>query len=404
MKKISMQEAIPRETCFRYEGKQPSAANWKKFQAARTIPEKEKTIACYAAFNHMRITRLGLMMPCCFSTLKNQLWSKERGIKYYWFEGLNVEYQDAFLETKLHDGCDTCKERIEEGITPPIVDYDWNNENRLESAMSVSYPKVFEFEISNLCNMECPMCVGYLSSKHAMNRDKHIDWGVNIFDDDDNLNHLVEEIKEFIPHLEEMRFVGGEPLAHKAMYKIAKVVREIKPELRIQVCTNGSIFNKQVKEICEKNNMKFSFSLDTIIPEEYKTIRVGGKYNETYSNVKEIANIIGAENITINATLMSVNCRNIVKLIEYAYENKFDFFLNTYGKHGRITSPDWGLDTVDEKTINDLTDDCMTFLENHNGANMYDTGYTMQVKKVLLLVKNVEYIPSVPWSEFKDAK
>ena len=396
MTKISMEEALPEEKQFSYYGKQPSIDKWNKFQSVRTIPEKEKIISCYAAFNHMRITRLGLMMPCCFSTLKNQVWSKEKGLKHYWFEGLNTEYQDHFLDGKLHNGCDTCKQRIEEGITPPILDYDWNDNNRLDNAMNISWPKIFEFEISNLCNMECPMCVGYLSSKHAMNRDKHIDWGTNLFDDDDNLNHLIEELKDFIPHLKEMRFVGGEPLAHKAMYKIAKVVREIKPELKIQVCTNGSIFNRQVKEICEKNNMSFSFSLDTIIPEEYQTIRIGGKYDETYSNVEEISKIVGSENITINSTLMSVNSNNIIKLVDYSFKNKFDFFLNTYAKHGRITSPDWGLNKLNKKTIKKVMRDCILFLENNN-----DEGYNMQVKKILLLLKNTEYIPKGNWEHMK---
>ena len=398
MKKISAQEALSQEKHYNYYGKQPSADKWNKFQSIRTIPEQEKIISCYAAFNHMRITRLGLMMPCCFSSVRNQVWSKEKGLKHYWFKGLNTEYQDYFLESKLHNGCDICKTRIEEGIAPPILDYDWNDENRLESAMSISYPKIFEFEISNLCNMECPMCVGYLSSKHAMNRDKHIDWGTNVFDDDDNLNHLIEEIKEFIPHLEEMRFVGGEPLAHKATYKIAKVVREIKPDLRIQVCTNGSIFNRQVKEICENNNMKFSFSLDTIIPEEYKQIRVGGKYDETYSNVEEISNIVGSNNITINSTLMSINCHNIIKLIEYSFKNNYKFFVNTYAKQGRITSPDWGLNNLDKKIINDVITDCKKFLGKYN-----DIDYNIQVKRILLLLKNIDYVPTNNWKHMNDA-
>ena len=394
MTKISMKEALPEKKQFSFWGKQPSLDKWNKFQSVRTIPEKEKFVSCYAAFNHMRITRLGLMMPCCFSTLRNQVWTKEKGLKHYWFDGLNTEYQDCFLSGKLHNGCDTCKERIEEGITPPIVDYDWNDNNRIESATNESYPKIFEFEISNLCNMECPMCVGYLSSKHAMNRDKHIDWGTNVFDNNDNLNHLIEELKEFIPHLTEMRFVGGEPLAHKAMFKIAKVVREIKPELKIQVCTNGSIFNKQVKEICENNNMSFSFSLDTVIPEEYHMIRVGGIYEQTYSNVEEIAKIVGKENITINSTFMSVNCRNIIKIVEYAANKGYNFFLNTYAKHGRITSPDWGIHTVDKDILKETEKDCNIFLQNAESKyGDEDIGvfhsYITQTKKIIKILNGL---------------
>ena len=142
--------------------------------------------------------------------------------------------------------------------------------------------------------------------------------------------------------------------------------------------------------------MSFSFSLDTIIPEEYQTIRIGGKYDETYSNVEEISKIVGSENITINSTLMSVNANNIIKLVEYSFKNKFDFFLNTYAKHGRITSPDWGLNKLNKKTIKKVMRDCILFLENNN-----DEGYNMQVKKILLLLKNTEYIPKGNWEHMK---
>ncbi len=348
-------------------------------------------------------------MPCCFSTLNNQVGNKAKGVHHYWFEGLNVEYQNDFLNSKLHDGCDTCKERIENKIIPPIVDYDWNVEDRMRNVMSISYPKIIEFEISNLCNMECPMCVGYLSSKHAMNRDKHIDWGTNIFDNDENLDHLIEEFKEFIPHLEEIRFVGGEPLAHKAMFKIAKTVRDIKPEVKLQICTNGSIFNKQVKKLCEENNTSFSFSLDTIIPEEYQKIRIGGKYKDTYDNVKKIADIIGYQNVTINSTLMSINCKNILKLINYAIKNKYKFFLNTYAKHGRVTSPDWGLHNVNDNIKKKVIQQCKKLLhklkidtdlykstdydEAEKLANelaelkILNDGYELQIKKIGILLE-----------------
>tara|TARA_B100001778_G_C18605266_1_gene639442 strand:- start:6186 stop:7508 length:1323 start_codon:yes stop_codon:yes gene_type:complete len=412
-KKVAFEKYFEKSSQFqrlkRMRGVQPSKEQWDFLQKARTIPDNQKHISCFAAFNHLRITRMGYMMPCCFATLYNQKWNKDEGLHHYWFEGVNAEYQETFLDTKLHDGCDTCKERLENKVIPPIVDYDWNVKDRMKGVMNVSYPKIIEFEISNLCNMECPMCVGYLSSKHAMNRDKHIDWGESIFDDDDNLNHLIEELKEFIPYLEEIRFVGGEPLAHKAMFKIAKIVRDIKPEVKLQVCTNGSIFNKQVKKLCEKNNVTFSFSLDTIIPEEYQIIRVGGTHKDTYDNVKKITDMVGHRNVTINSTLMTINCENIVQLIRYAYKNKYRFFLNTYARHGRVTSPDWGLHNISDDINKKVIQECKNLLnELEINAEEYKStdyaeakrladglarikvlndGYELQLKKIIILLE-----------------
>jgi MoaA/NifB/PqqE/SkfB family radical SAM enzyme len=346
----------------------------------RTIPEEQQYISCFAAFNHMRITRLGLMTPCCFGT-KHQVWNKRKGLYHYWFNGLNIKYQEKFLNSELHAGCKVCKERIEQNIIPPLNEYDWNIEDRMEGVMDISYPKILEFEISNLCNMECPMCFGYLSSKHAANRDKHINWGTNIFDNDKNLDHLIEELKEFIPHLEEIRFVGGEPLAHKGMFKIAKVIYDIKPKLRLSICTNGSVYNKKVERLCKENNVKFTISLDTVIPEEYHQIRIGGKFYSTYSNVNKIENLVGKDNITINTVLMSVNTENIIKFFEYGLNNGYKLFINTYSKRGRYNSPDWGLHLVPFDVKWKVIKQCKEFLKKDLTDN-----YKLQLNKVIKLL------------------
>jgi MoaA/NifB/PqqE/SkfB family radical SAM enzyme len=364
----------------------------------RTIPEEQQYISCFAAFNHMRITRLGYMTPCCFinqggmfrPTKYIQIWNKEKGLHDYWFNGLNIQYQEKFLNSEFHAGCKVCKKRIEQNIIPPRNEYDWNVEDRMKGVMSISYPKILEFEISNLCNMECPMCFGHLSSKHAANRDKHIDWGVNLFDDDENLDHLIEELKEFIPHLEEIRFVGGEPLAHKGMFKIAKVIYDIKPELKLQICTNGSVYNKKVEKLCKENNIQFSFSVDTRIAKEYEQIRIGGKFEQTYSNIDKINKLIGKDNININTTLMNINCENIIKVFEYSLNNGYSLFVNTYAREGRVkmNAPDWGLHLVPFDVKWKVIKQIKEYLREDNRipfAKLSDN-YIAQLNKVIILL------------------
>lgn len=365
--------------------------NWEKFQEKRRIPEEHKIISCYAAFNHFRLSRDGEMHPCCF-TEKRQQWSRDFGLRDYWFNGLNAEYQEQFLNEDLHYGCTVCKYRIEQDIQPPILEYDHNiKDERLEHALSENYPKIFEFEISNLCNLECEMCHAGLSSKLYMGRDKNIIKTQpdvydkpNVFDNEENMDLMIEQFKEFIPHLKEIRFVGGEPFAHKGMFKIAKVVAEINPECSLQVCTNGTIFNKKVEEICRNNNLRLTISIDTVVEEEYKKIRIGAKYAETFNNIQKLKGILGPEKITVNSTFMSVNALNIDKFFLYAIENDFSTFVNLYIREWREHTKDWGLYTLDEETKKasiEKLNDVLSSLDRK------DKRHETQIKKLISLLE-----------------
>jgi molybdenum cofactor biosynthesis enzyme MoaA len=323
---------------------------WEYFQSNRIIPERDKILSCYAAFNHMRIRRNGGMSPCCFAIKKDKWVKGEYGLKDYWFGELNEAYRQAFLNQELHAGCQAvCGHRIDNYIQPPINEYDTNTGNdRLEHALDDNaWPRLFEFEISNLCNFACPMCMGELSSKHMLGRDKDLKvYDPNVFDDDENLEQLLIEISEFIPHLHVIRFTGGEPFAHKAFYRIADLITEINPNVLLDVTTNGSVFNKKVERVCHNNKLKLSMSLDTVMPEEYAIIRVGGKHEETFGNVQKFKNLIGSDNIKINSALMSVNAANIDQFFEYARANDFRAFINVYERLGRQHTEDWSLKLV----------------------------------------------------------
>lgn len=329
--------------------------NWDWFKDARILPASHKFITCYAAFNHMRIKRNGNMSPCCFATHQIRWKKDEFSLKDYWFGKFNSEYQEAFLNSDLHHGCKkVCGYRISNKIDPPIYDYDWNvGDERLVHALDgSSWPKVFEFEISNLCNFACPMCMGELSSKHMLGRDKFLkEWDPNVFDNEENANKILHEFEEFIPHLEEIRFTGGEPFSHKLLYALCSRVAAINPKVSIMICTNGSVFNKKVEKICRDNNLRVSISVDTIIPEEYELIRVGGVYKETYNNIEKFINSIGTEKVTINTTLMSVNAFNIDKLFKYAYEKEVEIFINIYERNGRRHTEDWGVRMLSQKEL-----------------------------------------------------
>jgi MoaA/NifB/PqqE/SkfB family radical SAM enzyme len=73
---------------------------------------------------------------------------------------------------------------------------------------------MMELEIENTCNLECVMCIGELSSAIRKNRDKlpPIKSPYN--------EAFVEQLEEFIPHLKELRFNGGEPFLINSVFRI----------------------------------------------------------------------------------------------------------------------------------------------------------------------------------------
>jgi sulfatase maturation enzyme AslB (radical SAM superfamily) len=394
------------------ERKEAISKNWLHFQLSRTIPATHKLISCYAPFNHLQIDRIGRMRPCCFhqgpkpiSLSKDQhdfrkeeeIWDKENlSLKDYWFGDLAESYRESMLNAKNLDyGCmKKCGNCIVNKIESPVVDYDWNvGEERLDHALSETpWPKIIDFQLSNLCNMACPMCWGELSSKHMLGRDKDIKaYNPNVFDDDENLDVLLTQFEEFIPHLEEIRFVGGEPLAHKAFYRICKMIREINPKLSIQICTNGSVFNKKVEKICRENNVKLSISCDTVIKEEYETIRIGGKYEETWSNIAKFKEIIqDPEKVIINTTVTKINAKNISQFFKYAMEKKHDVFVNIYSYPGSKLSPNWGLHLTPKEDLQSSIDDLLALDETLNKNINFDITLSQYIMKTVALLEGAK--------------
>jgi MoaA/NifB/PqqE/SkfB family radical SAM enzyme len=78
----------------------------------------------------------------------------------------------------------------------------------------INYPRVMEFELSNECNLECVMCNGYFSSSIRKNREK-LPASVSPYND-----QFVDELDQFIPHLTDAKFLGGEPFMIDIYLKI----------------------------------------------------------------------------------------------------------------------------------------------------------------------------------------
>ena len=272
---------------------------------------------CVAPYNNMYFTTEGNVAPCWLLVGKLDKWSTNRSIKDIWFGEKFTEYRNNLKEGIFNSECRVCKQKIEADTWPLAMAYD--------GFTVKEYPTLLELELSNQCNLECVMCEGRLSSGIRKNRDQ-LPPMPQVYDDS-----FVEQLKEFIPHLEELRFNGGEPFAQKIVYDICMLVAEINPGLRINIATNGTVYNKQVREILAKCNISLNISIDSLDKDNYEAIRINGDFDTLMENFQTFNKYCkdNDRGLSVMVNPMNNNWWEMPEFVKFTTENKVNLWYNT---------------------------------------------------------------------------
>ncbi len=291
------------------------------FNAKRETTQRQHL--CNAPFNNLYFTIKG-EVGCCWLTIGevfSDRWSPTRSVHEIWFQGLMKRVREAVAERNLHTYCKVCEHNIVSGRRPLAQAYD--NEYPLGD-----YPSMMEMELSNLCNLECLMCNGDLSSRIRRNRDKLPPLPPAYTD------QFVDELVEFLPHLRELRFNGGEPFLHKMVYKILDKVIEHNPNLMITMATNGTVVSTAVLRYLEQTNMYVNISLDSLTKEIYEGIRVNSKFEVVQRNFHTIRQAIQAKGRTMCVMVnpMRMNWHEMPEFVRFCNQWNVNLWFNTIQK------------------------------------------------------------------------
>jgi MoaA/NifB/PqqE/SkfB family radical SAM enzyme len=278
---------------------------------------------CNAPFNNMYINLLGRVSPCWKLPGLCDQWSEDRSLMDIWTGEHFQKYRNALKQNLFLNRCGECKKEIDEGVWPLAKAY--------EKFPVRDMPSIMEIELSNQCNLECIMCNGTLSSGIRKNRDK-LPPLPQIFDDS-----FLEQMKEFIPHLVELRVNGGEPFAQKILLDLLDIVFEINPQLKVTIATNGTVYNKRVQAILDKCNIHLNISIDSLIPERYEMIRVNGSFDtlmENFEIFKEYCHT-NNRNLSIMVNPMNNNWEEMIDFVHFTDKHNCNLWFNTilYPKH-----------------------------------------------------------------------
>ena len=304
----------------------------------------DRTHLCNAPVTNLYFRTDGLAVPCWLQTgdgVANK-WSHENSIKDIW----NGRYLQGLREDlgrgELKGMCWLCKDCINQGTRPLALAYE-----DVEPNPGYEYPSMLELELSNNCNLECVMCQGSLSNLIRRNRE-HLPALPMAYDE-----KFVEELREFIPHLQELRFNGGEPFTQGIVFDVCEQVYELKPELRITIATNGTVLNDRVKSHLERGNFHINISVDSLRKERYEAIRVRADFDTLMENFLYYRDYCHAHDryISVQVNPMRSNWDEMAEINEWALSHDVRCWYNVvrYPLHSAL----WNLPSDELQHIHD---------------------------------------------------
>lgn len=277
---------------------------------ACAIPNSSSALVCESPKKSLRFAHTGNVMGCCYN--REYVLGKypKDSIRSIWNGQKRNALNKALKYNDFGKGCSACHQALENNNfhNSGAAQY-----NYLRNYPNSKYPTMLDFEIGSTCNLECIMCNGEYSSTIRKNREGCSPYE-EIYDDG-----FVQQLREFIPHLLEARFVGGEPFLVKIHYPIWNAIYELNPKCKISILTNGTVWNKSVEEFFRKGNVHISFSIDSINPEEYSIIRKRGHLSKVLNNFNAVR-LMSAElgrSVVVNICVMRQNLHSIAETIKY---------------------------------------------------------------------------------------
>lgn len=278
--------------------------------------------ACLAPFSSMYLDPQGNVYACCMNKV-NRLGSiTESSLSNIWLGPAATRLRSALGKNDFGLGCERCHSAIDGG------DRDSAHLRVFDDLQPLGpepeWPVQLEFAISNSCNLQCIMCDGDHSSSIRIHREGRpalpMVYG----------EHFFEELDQFLPHLQRVGFLGGEPFLAKETIRVVDRLVELGLRPSCHVTTNGSIWNERVERMVSALPMHVAVSVDGASAETFEYIRAGANHAEVVQNLERfrVATEINGGGLSLSVCLMLPNHHEFVEILHLADRLDIDVFVN----------------------------------------------------------------------------
>lgn len=301
--------------------------NRKQYDKGRIRGKNRIPSACYAPFTSLYFDPLGNVTPCCQTQRSGFRLGNvsETGLDRIWNGEALGELRRSLAAYSFPAACGFCDWQVRQGNLRGVFAkvFDEYPAGDLEPL----WPVVMEFALSNRCNFECVMCDGWYSSLIRERRDRlpplpHV-YGDAFF----------AQLEKYLPHLECARFFGGEPFLMEENQRVWEALMKLggarRP--RVQITTNGSIWNDRVARVLGSLAPDIVISLDGFSKETLEKIRVGASHEKIRENVRRFREEVDRSGGSLNFAfcLMRQNWHEFADFLRFAEDLESEVFVNT---------------------------------------------------------------------------
>jgi GTP 3',8-cyclase len=152
----------------------------------------------------------------------------------------------------------------------------------------ISYLRV---SVTDRCNLRCTYCMPAE--------------GIRLIPHDQILSYeqITEVVREAVSlGIDKVRITGGEPLVRKGIESLVAMIATLEGIRDLGLTTNGILLEEFAPRLAAAGLHRINISLDTINPEKYRTITLGGDIRKVFSGI-EAARKAGLEPIKINCVV-----------------------------------------------------------------------------------------------------
>lgn len=330
-------------------------------------PNGPKSTLCYAPFKSLYFGHGGKVYACCYNRQYILGTIPEETIEEIWFGQKADKLRNYIKHNDLTLGCGGCDNLFTaknfDAVKASMYDHYPELANR--------FPSLMEFELSNICNLECIMCSGEFSSSIRKNRER-MPVIPQVYG-----SKFVEQLKKFIPWLSEVKFYGGEPFMVDIYYEIWDQIILLNPSCKISVQTNATTLNSRLKALLERKNFDLNISLDSLNKEKYESIRINARFESVMENIEYFRKYAKEKNtfLGISCCAMRDNWRELPDFITFCNEREVPVYFHTVW--GPVERTLWNLDSATLLEIYEYLEQ-FTFpqssvIERKNYAHYIDT-------------------------------
>jgi MoaA/NifB/PqqE/SkfB family radical SAM enzyme len=252
----------------------PSAiAAWEAARRGHGLPF---STACVAPWVALEFDPAGWVYACCANqTYRLGRIGRDR-LADLW-NGERIEtLRDAMRRWDFSVGCQSCRWHLEHGrMDPDAAVYEGYH---VTDEMPLA-PRAMTFALSNRCNLGCVMCNPALSS--TLRHQAGIPAMPPSYGDE-----FFEDLTSFLPGLEYAKFLGGEPFLIPEHHRVWDLMEEANGPPRLQVTTNGTVWNDRVERVLSRFATDITMSIDAVTAATYESIRRGAKHADVLRNVE----------------------------------------------------------------------------------------------------------------------